>query len=297
MELTAGKVAVVTGGASGIGLALAHRFADAGLHVVLADVEAAALEAAAAAVAATGVETLAVVCDVRHADEVNALATATVERFGAVHVVCNNAGVAGVGDPWFGPINTWDWVLGVNVYGVVHGVRAFLPHLFAAGGGHIVNTASIAGLLPGFSPPYDASKHAVVGLTEALYHQMQLAGGVVGVSCLCPGWVRTSILDADRNFPADLGELEVNPLYDVVRQHVGRAIAEGATPAAVADLVAGAVEENRFWVFPQRDFLELAIRRWETIGEGVNPVEPEQVPGMPPAAQINAEVLKAMGLG
>jgi NAD(P)-dependent dehydrogenase (short-subunit alcohol dehydrogenase family) len=297
MELTAGKVAVVTGAASGIGLALAHRFADAGMHVVLADVEAAALETASAAVSAKGVDTLTHVCDVRHADEVNALAAATVERFGAVHLVCNNAGVAGGGDPWFGPINTWDWVLGVNVYGVVHGVRAFLPHLFAAGGGHIVNTASIAGLLPGFSPPYDASKHAVVGLTEALYHQMQLAGGVVGVSCLCPGWVRTSILDADRNFPADLGTLEVNPVYDVVRQHIDRAIAEGATPAAVADLVATAVQDDRFWVFPQRDFLELAIQRWETIGEGVNPTEPEQVPGMPPAAQINAEVLKAMGLG
>jgi NAD(P)-dependent dehydrogenase (short-subunit alcohol dehydrogenase family) len=297
MELAPGKVAVVTGAASGIGLALAHRFAAAGMHVVLADVEVAALDTATAAVAATGVQTHAVVCDVRHAAEVDALAASAVERFGAVHVVCNNAGVAGGGDAWFGSINTWDWVLGVNLYGVIHGVRAFLPHLFAAGGGHIVNTASIAGLLPGFSPPYDASKHAVVGMTEALYHQMQLAGGVVGVSCLCPGWVRTSILDADRNFPADLGTIEQSPVYAVVRHHVDRAIAEGATPAAVADLVAQAVQENRFWVFPQRDFLELAIRRWETIGEGVNPTEPEQVPGMPPAAQLNAEVLKAMGIG
>jgi len=297
MELVPGKVAVVTGAASGIGLALAHRFADAGMHVVLADVEAAALDAAAADVAAKGVETLAVICDVRHADEVNALAAAAVERFGAVHVVCNNAGVAGGGDPWFGSISGWDWVLGVNLYGVIHGVRAFLPHLFAAGGGHIVNTASIAGLMPGFGPAYDASKHAVVALTEDLYHQMRLAGGIVGVSCLCPGWVRTGIVDSERNFPSDLGTAEASPMFDVIRPHFERAIAEGITPAAVADLVATAVEGDRFWVFPQREFVELAIARWDTIGEGVDPVQPVQVPGMPPSAQLDAEVLKAMGVG
>ena len=137
--------------------------------MVLADVQKDALAAAAAEVGAHGVETLTVVTDVSKADQVEALAAATMERFGAVHVVCNNAGVGGAGDPWLGPIETWEWVMGVNFWGVVHGVRAFLPHLVMSGGGHIVNTASIAGLYPGFAAPYDASKHAVVAITEGLY--------------------------------------------------------------------------------------------------------------------------------
>ena len=120
---------------------------------------------------------------------------ATIDRFGAVHVVCNNAGVAGGGDPWLGPIDGWEWTMGVNFWGVVHGVRAFLPHIIMSGGGHIVNTASMAGLYPGFAPAYDASKHAVVAVTESLYHNMQMAGLPVGVSCLCPGWVKTGIID------------------------------------------------------------------------------------------------------
>lgn len=296
MELVEGKVAVVTGAASGIGLALAHRFARAGLRIVLADVEAAALEAATSAVAADhDVETHGVITDVRHAEEVDALAAATIERFGRVDLVCNNAGVTNTSDPWFGPINTWDWVLGVNLYGVIHGVRAFLPHLFAEGG-HIVNTASIAGLLPGFGAPYDASKHAVVALSEDLYTQMQMLGGTVGVSCLCPGWVRTGIIDAERNFPTEYGEVSSNPVFDVVRNHFDRAISEGMTPGAVADVVADAVTERRFWVFPHRDFLELAIRRWSTIAEGLDPQPLDEVPGLPPAADIEAEIKAALGL-
>src|SRR5262245_26719075 len=167
MELAAGKVAVVTGAGSGIGRALAERFARSGLNIVLADVQVDALEKAAADVAALGVETLAVPTDVSVEAEVQALAAAALERFGAVHLVCNNAGVAGKADPWFGPLSAWQWVLGVNFWGIVHGIRAFLPHLVE--GGHIVNTASIAGLTPGFTPMYDASKHAVVAITEQLY--------------------------------------------------------------------------------------------------------------------------------
>jgi len=142
MELTAGKVAVVTGAAGGIGLALAERFAASGLHVVLADVDASALTAAGTRVRDRGVDTLEVVCDVSDEADVEALAAATVDRFGAVHLVCNNAGVSSQADPWGGPVSTWKWVLGVNLWGVVHGVRAFLPKLLASGGGHIVNTAS-----------------------------------------------------------------------------------------------------------------------------------------------------------
>ena len=286
----------MTGAGSGIGLALAERFAASGLHLVLADVQDDALAAATEQLRASGGgDVVAVHTDVSKEDQVAALAAQTIERFGAVHVVCNNAGVAARADPWFGPLSSWEWVLGVNFWGVVHGCRAFLPHLI--GGGHIVNTASIAGLMPGFGPSYDASKHAVVAISEDLYFAMDLAGLPVGVSVLCPGWVRTRIIDADRNGPAELGAKPADdPTRGVMEQHVRRAIDEGAQPAFVADAVADAIEAQRFWVIPQHEFLELAIRRWETIAEHSDPVPNEHVPGMPPRAQIVAEVLAALGL-
>lgn len=295
MELGPGKVAVVTGAASGIGLALANAFAAAGCSVVLADVQADALDAAALEVGAHGVDTLTVVTDVSKADQVEALAVATIERFGAVHVVCNNAGVGGAGDPWLGPIETWEWVMGVNFWGVVYGVRAFLAHLVMSGGGHIVNTASIAGLYPGFSPPYDASKHAVVAITEGLYTSMQAAGMPIGVSCLCPGWVKTGIMESERNWPSELGDVpESTPGSEITSNYVKRAIDEGMQPGAVADLVADAIRADRFWVFPHTDFLEIAVERFHSIGEQLNPSPPEEFPGMPPRSQMLSEVMAAM---
>lgn len=295
MQLDDTKVAVVTGAASGIGLALANALGAAGCRVVLADVQEDALTAAAEQVGALGVDTLSLVTDVSKADDVAALAAATTEHFGGVHVVCNNAGVSGSGDPWFGGIETWEWVMGVNFWGVVHGVRAFLPHLVMGGGGHIVNTASIAGLYPGFAPAYDASKHAVVAMTEGLYTTVQSAGLPVGVSCLCPGWVKTGIIDSDRNWPAELGALpESTAAAEVSRKYVRRAIDEGMQPSAVADLVLDAIRRDRFWVFPHPDFLEIAMERFHSIGEQANPERPEEFPGMPPRSQIMAEVLAAM---
>src|SRR5262249_58484696 len=207
MELTSGKVAVVTGAGRGIGFALAEQFARSGLDVVLADVEQSALESAEQKIADFGVKTLAVPTDVSDEAAVNAVAAAAVDRFGAVHVVCNNAGVVSLADPWFGPLAAWKWVLGVNLWGVIHGIRAFLPLLAAQSEGHIVNTASIAGLIPGAGPSYDATKHAVVAISEDLYQAMNVAMLPIGVSVLCPGWVRTSIGQADRNWSQSLGEV------------------------------------------------------------------------------------------
>jgi NAD(P)-dependent dehydrogenase (short-subunit alcohol dehydrogenase family) len=295
MELGKDQVAVVTGAGGGIGLALATRFATSGLHIVLADVDADALATAAAAVRDLGVETLEIVCDVSDEASVEALAAATIERFGAVHLVCNNAGVSSPADPWSGRVSTWKWVLGVNLWGVIHGVRAFLPHLIASGGGHIVNTASIAGIYPGFGASYDASKHAVVALTEDLYREMQTSGQPVGVSVLCPGWVRTRIVDAERNWPAELGEMPPSAeSNEIVLKYVRRAIDEGTTPAAVADEVAAAISEERFWIFPDPEFVEMAIQRWHEIADRQNPTLFRDTPGLPPMEQIVAEVLSSL---
>jgi len=296
MDLGNGTVAVVTGAGSGIGLALADAFAAAGCALVLADVEIGALEAAEQRIAATGVETLAVRTDVSKREQVEALAAQTLARFGHVNVVCNNAGVAGGGDPWFGGVESWEWVMGVNFWGVVNGVQAFLPHLVASGSAHVVNTASIAGLYPGFSPAYDASKHAVVALTEGLYNAMTNAGLPVGVSCLCPGWVRTKIADASRNWPDELAPPKPPDVAAaVVMKHVRRAIDEGMQPAAVADQVISAVRENRYWVFPNPEFLDGVVERFHRIAEGLDPAPSSQpMPGLPPREQIVADVIAAL---
>jgi NAD(P)-dependent dehydrogenase (short-subunit alcohol dehydrogenase family) len=295
MKLEAGKVAVVTGAASGIGLALATRFAGDGLNVVLADVEEGALASAADMTRALGVETLAVATDVSDHEAVEALADAAVGRFGAVHVVCNNAGVSSGADPWFGPLSAWDWVLGVNLWGVIHGIRAFLPILIDQGEGHIVNTASIAGLNPGSGPIYAASKHAVVALSEELFKTTKLVGLPVGVSVLCPGWVRTAIMDAERNWPAHLGETPAPAVAaDVLRPHYDQAIGRGTDPAGVADCVAEAIVSDRFWILPHPEWVERAARRWHRIAEGVDPDPADQVPGFPPFKQIVSEIQAAL---
>ena len=167
---------------------------------MMADVEESVLAAAANSLAADGVEVATCVTDVSDADSVEALARATLDRFGTVHVVCNNAGISGGGLAWETPLETWHWVVGVDLFGVVHGIRSFVPHLIAQGEGHVVNTSSMSGLLiPPLMSAYAAAKHAVVALSESLYHELAMIGAPVGVSVLCPGMVRTRIVDSDRN--------------------------------------------------------------------------------------------------
>ena len=229
--------------------------------------------------------------DVSDEAAVHALAEAAFDRFGAVHVVCNNAGVVSTADPGSGRHRPGTWVLGVNLWGVIHGIRAFMPLLALQGEGHIVNTASMAGLLPGFSPSYDATKHAVVAISEDLYRAMKIASVPVGVSVLCPGWVRTSILAAGRNWPAGLGDAPPPAATtEITAKYVERVIEDGMPPAEVADLVADAISADRFWVFTDQAMIDVAAQRWQDIAAGENPRLEMDVPGLPPMDELAAEV-------
>lgn len=270
MEDLNGKVAVVTGAASGIGAALAAAFADAGCSVVLADVEKDALDARAGGLAASGATVEAVVTDVSDAASVDALAAATIERFGQVDIVCNNAGVSTFNTIDRQTLDDWRWVLDVNLWGVVHGVHTFLPIMRKQGTpGHIVNTASIAGLQSGipFLAPYSASKVAVVSISETLRIELQMAGAPIGVSVLCPSGVGTRVLEAERNRPAALGREARTPEAEgfiaTVRRQFARE-AGGKTPDEVAALVLDAIRTNRFWIITHEERPSLQ-RRFDEI--------------------------------
>ncbi len=245
-----GKVAVVTGAASGIGRALVGRFCAEGMKVVLADVEEPALEAAVDELESSGAEVVGVRTDVSRAEDVETLAARTIEAFGTVHVVCNNAGVTGGGPFTDISLETWHWVLGVNFRGVVHGCRTFLPLLEKAGEGHIVNTASIGAIKSLHTvAPYVSSKFAVLGLSENLFHELAATGSPVGVSVLCPSFVSTRILDADRNRPPGV------PASDDPRRRQYLALARvalaiGLEPGEVAAAALDAIRSRRFYVLP-----------------------------------------------
>ena len=272
MKLGKGNVAVVTGAASGIGLALSKRFAAAGLDVVMADLEANKLAAAAESVRALGGEVMTQQCDVSSAEAVETLAAASFERFGAVNVLCNNAGVGGGGRQSVLSVAEWMWVLGVNLHGVVHGVASFLPRMVSsAEPGHIVNTASMAGhVAVGGMGPYNASKFAVVGLSESLFHELN--GTPIGVSVLCPGWVKTNIDTSDRNRPANVPERSLDTGGDgAMSGFIKAAIASGLDPDGVAETVFEAVETNKFWVFTHAEMLPAITARAEGAVAGRNP--------------------------
>ena len=273
MKQFAGKVAVVTGAASGIGKAMTEAFAREGMRVVMADVEQPALNLAAKDLEATGASVLAVVTDVSRAEEVSALAEATVEHFGAAHLLCNNAGVSGAGDPWEGPLSGWEWTIGVNLMGVIHGVRAFLPILRAQDEAHIVNTASIAGIVPVAPTQYATTKYAVVGLSQSLFLGEQMLGTSVGVSVLCPAWVRTNVARSERNWPERLGPLPENPeALKFLLQAVRKATDAGMDPAAVAEQVVDAVKQRRFWILTHTDSMPAITAHCAALAEGRDPV-------------------------
>jgi NAD(P)-dependent dehydrogenase (short-subunit alcohol dehydrogenase family) len=270
-----GKVAVVTGGASGIGFALARRLAREGMQVVLADIESAALADAVSEMRDAGADVHGVVTDVSDGEQVQALADEAVARFGAVHVVCNNAGVGSGGSAWDMPLSTWQWVLGVNLWGVIHGIRAFVPILLQQNEGYVMNTASVAGLVAGpYMAPYNASKHAVVAISESLHHELALAGPHVKVSVLCPAWVKTRIAESARNRPRELADDDPAATAGgaAVLQQL---IDQGMEPDAVADKVLAAMRAEQFWIFTHDDegdfWVDLVASRLESVRGRTNP--------------------------
>jgi NAD(P)-dependent dehydrogenase (short-subunit alcohol dehydrogenase family) len=274
-EGLAGRTAVVTGGASGIGYALAERFAAEGMRLVLADVEEAALERAAKELGDRA-EVLAVPTDVTDPVSVDALRDRALDRFGSVHVVCNNAGVAGLSDlSWEGPLEGWEWVLGVNVWGVIHGVRAFVPHLLEQDAGHVVNTASLAGLssLPAFGP-YCASKHAVVAMSEVLFHELAMRGSGVRVHVLCPGFLRTQIAHAERNWPDRLGPRppdRTDAEAGMMRELAQGLVDAGLPPERLADALLEAMATGRFLVTTHPDEAAAATAARARVVGGADP--------------------------
>jgi NAD(P)-dependent dehydrogenase (short-subunit alcohol dehydrogenase family) len=244
----AGKAAFVTGGASGIGLALGRAFAEAGMKVMLADIEAEALKAAVTSLHNVGPEVRGVVCDVADPGSVDRAAKTSYDAFGRVHVVCNNAGVAAGGGIDDIPLQDWRWVLDVNLMGVLHGVHTFLPHIRAHGeGGHIVNTASMAGMMSGLGfGPYSASKFAVVAMSEGLATHLKPLG--IGVSVLCPGWVRTRITESGRNRSERYGASRPPDLTGPAAV-VAELVNTGLDPATVAERVLTAIREDELYVF------------------------------------------------
>jgi len=259
---TNGKVAFVTGAASGIGLGMTRAFARAGMQVMMADIERAPLTAAAEGLRGEGAHVETVVCDVSERASVRAAATATLDAFGKVHVVCNNAGVTSGGLIEDCTEDDWNWVIGVNFLGVLHGCEAFVPHIKRHGeGGHIVNTSSMAGLLGGMPAwgPYNSTKFAVVGLTEVLRQEGREGG--FGASVLCPGGVNTQIFEAPRNRPARFG-----PQASVVADNISvDDLKKGLDPDIVGRLVLEAIHANRLYIFTDPRFRSMVERRHEKI--------------------------------
>ncbi len=280
MKDLTGKVAVITGGASGIGLAVAQACADEGMKLVLADISQKDLDVVSAEFQQNGTDVLPVVIDVSKYEQVEALAQKTLDRFGKVHFLFNNAGVGGGSTVWDTTVKDWDWVMGVNVMGVVYGVKVFTPIMLAQDEeGHIVNTASIAGLIAGPSmAAYRVSKHAVVALSESLYLELEQMDAKVSASVLCPAWVKTQIFSSERNRPVELqneggnGFESADPL---IKKQLGDAVRsvveDGMAPEVIAAHVIEAIKENRFYILTHPHFTGAVAYRMKDILNGKNP--------------------------
>jgi NAD(P)-dependent dehydrogenase (short-subunit alcohol dehydrogenase family) len=287
MNAWQGRTAVITGAASGFGLEASRIAAARGMHIVMADVQQGALEAAAAeigAICATGAQVLPYRLDTSKASEVDALAAATVQRFGAPSFVFNNAGVGAGGLIWEHTLKDWEWVIGVNLMGVAHGVRAFTPLMLAAAQadahyrGHIVNTASMAGLLnaPNMGV-YNVSKHAVVAMSETLYQDLALVSEQVHAHVLCPFFVPTGIHKSERNRPAELQDAAAQPTKSqlIAQAMSDQAVSKGKVSAAqVAQWVFDAMDENRFYIYSHPKALASVQTRLEDIMSPRNPTDP-----------------------
>ncbi len=277
------KVAVITGGASGLGRQFANVATREGMKLVLADVQADALEQTAAELRAQGASVIARLCDVRKGEQVQALADAAVAEFGAVHLVFNNAGVGSAGLIWENTEADWEWVIGVNVWGVIHGVRIFTKLMLdaaardAAFEGHIVNTASMAGLLnaPAMGV-YNVSKHAVVSLSETLYHDLQLVGAPIGASVLCPYFVPTGISQSHRNRPDDVRMSAAPTASQMAAQFMtDKAVSSGKVSAEeVAELTFKAIADGQFYIYSHPDALAGVRVNLESVVAGTNPPDP-----------------------
>jgi NAD(P)-dependent dehydrogenase (short-subunit alcohol dehydrogenase family) len=263
--LARGNVAVITGGASGIGLAVAERLLERGMKLVLADIDEPKLRAVESRLAESGADVAGVMCDTASAASVTALAEAALTRFGGAHLLFNNAGIAGLGDPWGGPIELWDRVIGINLYGVVHGIRSFLPIMTEQGLGHIVNTASMAGLLalPG-AAPYNATKHGVVAISEGLFVELGSTGSPVGVSVLCPGFVKTDLMEKE---PKSVE----SPIGDLIKEVLASGVEGGMAASEVADQVVAAVDAKQFWILSHEDMRDLPVDRMRDAASQTNP--------------------------
>jgi NAD(P)-dependent dehydrogenase (short-subunit alcohol dehydrogenase family) len=272
-----GKVAVITGAASGIGRALAERSVQEGMKVVMADVEVEALAKAESALKASGATVLAIPTDVSQARDVAALAQKTLEVFGAVHLLCNNAGVGMEAAIWESTLEEWEWVIGVNLWGVIHGLRAFVPLMLAQDAEcHIVNTASMAGLIsgPGLGA-YKVTKHAVVSLSETLHHELAERDAKVRVSVLCPGIVNTRIMDSARNCPGHIPPTApLDPASAARWEFLRQLVPAGMSPVQVADAVFAALREDRFYILTHSEAKEGVRTRMEDILHERNPTRP-----------------------
>ena len=276
MDEFKGKTAVVTGAASGIGFGLSERFAQEGMKVVLADVEAPALDRAVAGLKDRGHDVLGVQTDVSKPDDLDELARCTLGEYGGVHVLCNNAGVGGgAGSVWTASLAQWRWAADINFWGVVHGIRSFVPMMIEQGEpGHVVNVSSVAGITADGSGIYSATKHAVVGLSESLYFDLMDAGVPIGLSVLCPGGVKTNIVNSRRNLPP---EIAAEPQPEPSEGQRGRSqkilerVLAGLEPAEVAEITLRGIRNGDFYILTDRSLDGAIAERVRWIVEGRRP--------------------------